>query len=73
VIAVVIGVAAGACAPATPHWTKPGVSVRQLERDRDECLARSQEYLASGEARPNYPALEQCMAAKGYRAASTRR
>jgi hypothetical protein len=60
------------CAPSTPSWTKPGVTVRQLEADRDECLARSVEYLATGESRPNYAALEQCMAMKGYAAQRTR-
>jgi hypothetical protein len=54
------------CAPTTPHWVKPGVTARQLEIDRDDCLARSQDYLPTGEAKPNYTALTQCMARKGY-------
>ena len=54
------------CAPATPQWVKPGVTAEQLERDRDDCLARSQDYLATGDSKVNYSALGRCMAERGY-------
>ena len=66
---VLLALGAQACAPETPRWTKPGATVRQLSVDRDHCLAVTQEYLTTGEARTNYAALDQCMARKGYSSA----
>jgi hypothetical protein len=59
-------VGAAACAPEAPRWTKAGATIQQLSTDRDQCLAMSQEYLATGDSRTNYTTLEQCMARKGY-------
>jgi hypothetical protein len=54
------------CAPDAPQWTRPATPWAQFEADRDDCLARTQRWLPSGERRPDYDALDACMRAKGY-------
>jgi hypothetical protein len=63
---IVVALSLAACTGGTPSWTKQGATAGQLERDRDECLARSQDYLATGESKANYAALDACMTQKGY-------
>lgn len=60
------------CAPATPAWVKPGVTLAQLEMDRDDCLLRTDRYLATGDRRPDFDELQRCMLQKGYTVTRTR-
>ena len=52
-------------------WLKPGGTLSQLEIDRDDCLVRTDRYLATGERRPDFDALDLCMRQKGYTASRT--
>jgi hypothetical protein len=61
-----------ACSSPVGSWAKPGTSYEQFETDRADCLNRTDEYLATGERRPNYTALDQCMRSRGYVSAPQR-
>ncbi len=65
-IALALLLVGQACAPTTPRWVKRGVTARELDADRQQCLAQSQDYFPTGDTRTNYVALDQCMARKGY-------
>jgi hypothetical protein len=56
------------CAPAGNTWVKPGTTLAQYDADRDDCLARTDRYLATGDRHPDFAALNGCMRQKGYTA-----
>jgi hypothetical protein len=59
------------CAPATPGWVRPGTTLAQYDVDRNDCLARTDRYLATGDRHPDFASLSRCMRDKGYEAVPT--
>ena len=70
---VVCALLSGCASTKAPGWTKTGMTEEQLERDRMECLTGAQRVRPSaGGPRMSidHSHYEQCMAGRGYVAAS---